>query len=167
MSAAKIRPQIRAQSARARGSLPAQPPGQGLLQMIYFSPAASLLLVHVLQFLITSEELIWDSLSPCWRVSRGLTGQAGPCHASCSGAGGCPGSPSSRGSFAHPTANCKQPDAKERAGFSFAGIVVLEQRGGGLSQRGLCEPSHASWGCSEKGEAPHACVTRVFTSAVA
>lgn len=37
----------------------------------------------------------------------------------------------------------------------------------GLSQWGLCEPSHASWGCSEKGEAPHACASRVFTSAVA
>lgn len=63
MSVAKVRPQIRVQSAGARGSLPAQPPGWGLRQVIYFSPAFSVFLVHALEFLITSEGLVWDSLS--------------------------------------------------------------------------------------------------------
>lgn len=120
MSAAEVRPQIRAQSAQARGSLPAQSPGRGLLHVIYFSPVVSLFLVHVLKFLITSKELIWDSLSPCWRVSRGLAGQAGPCCAPGSRAGGCPGSPSNGGVFLLPTAIHKHPDTEERAGFSFA-----------------------------------------------
>lgn len=117
MSVAEARPQIRALSAWACRSLPAQPPGPGLLQVIYFSPPVSLFLMHVLEFLITSKELIWDSLCPCWRVSRGLAGWAGPCRALCSGAGGCLWSPSNGGAFDLPTTIHKEPDTEERAVF--------------------------------------------------
>lgn len=79
-------------------------------------PDASLLLVHVLAFLITHKELIWNSLSP------GMV-PAGRC-------AGCPDSPSNGGDFLHPTVICKQPDTKERDGVSFAGIVGLGQHGG-------------------------------------
>jgi len=57
MSVAEVRPQIRAQVSL--GAL--QPPGRGLLRVIYFSSAVSLFLVCVLEFLITSKELVWDS----------------------------------------------------------------------------------------------------------
>lgn len=101
MSAAEVRPQIRAPSAR------------GPLQLIYLLPEASLFLVHLLEFLITHKELIWDSLS------SGMVP-----------AGHCPGCLSNGSDFLHPTVICKQPDTKERLGVSFAGIVGLGQDGG-------------------------------------
>lgn len=148
-------------------NLPAQPSSWEPLQVIYFSPAVSLFLVHVLEFLITSKELTWNSLYPSWRVSHGLAGQAGPCCAPCREAGGCSGSPSNKSTFVHPTDIRKQPHTEQRLVFFLCWDCVFGTAWWGLSQWGLCKPSHTSWGCSKKGEAPHACASMIFTSATA